>query len=149
MIFTFSKKICQERSTCRLQGTGKYFFVRNNSIKGRNVYCLISKFVYIYNYILCFIATQYRLNHKTTSELYNLVCTYILFWLQVWMDISGARKRKKKNQGYYKTLLQQELDEIVKNSISTGFSFIHLSIHPFLPSFLLTSIHPSILAYNY
>ncbi|XP_031562167.1 growth hormone-regulated TBC protein 1-A-like [Actinia tenebrosa] len=38
---------------------------------------------------------------------------------QVWMDISGARKRKKKNPGYYQGLLEQELDEIVKNSITT------------------------------
>ncbi|XP_048588764.1 growth hormone-regulated TBC protein 1-A isoform X2 [Nematostella vectensis] len=38
---------------------------------------------------------------------------------QVWMDISGARKRMKKLPGYYQSLLESELDDIVRNSILT------------------------------
>ncbi|KXJ20376.1 growth hormone-regulated TBC protein 1-A [Exaiptasia diaphana] len=38
---------------------------------------------------------------------------------QVWMDICGARKRKKRNPYYYKELLKTDLDELVEHSITT------------------------------
>ncbi|KAK3724331.1 hypothetical protein QZH41_001812 [Actinostola sp. cb2023] len=41
---------------------------------------------------------------------------------QVWMDISGARKRKKRNPNYYKDLLKTDLDELVEHSITTDIN---------------------------
>lgn len=67
-------------------------------------------------------------DEKPQFEFRNLPLLMIFnksFFLQVWVDTSGARKKMKLNPGSYQKLLAENttIDEMTMHSIQTGISY--------------------------